>query len=230
MSAARLLADIVDALAASGASVETIAAAVRAAAKLDDERQADKRAKNAERQRRHRSRNVQSRDVTPVTRDERDTPPLLPSSPTPPNPSTPPPSPPTGARTPAAEDGTGDAPGKVKPRKSKHGRIDYPDQFEMLWDEFPKNPNGSKADAYRSWRELDADDKRDCWQGALRYRVHVDDELERFRASGGRGKPPFIVHLATFVNGRRWEGWNENASQNNLLAENVVDLRREASG
>jgi hypothetical protein len=78
--------EVLDALLAAGATAEMIVAAVKADTAQDEQRRADKRANGAERQRRRRERNAESRDVTPVTRDERDTP-SFPSevSPTPPS-------------------------------------------------------------------------------------------------------------------------------------------------
>lgn len=84
---------------------------------------------------------------------------------------------------------------------------EYPPDFELLWDEFPKNPNGSKKDAFKSWRRLGAEDRQACFDGAVKYRAHIDSETQA-RLSRNRDPPP-ICHLAVFVNGRRWEGWNE---------------------
>lgn len=67
---------IIDAMVASGCTVEQMAAVMKAALSGDDARKADKRAKDAERQRRCRSNNTsKSRNVTVTNRDERDAPP-----------------------------------------------------------------------------------------------------------------------------------------------------------
>jgi hypothetical protein len=93
------------------------------------------------------------------------------------------------------------------PGTRKREITEYPPDFELLWEEFPKNPNGSKKDAFKSWRSLPAEDKQACFDGAVKYRAHIDSET-KVRLSRNRDPPP-ICHLAVFVNGRRWEGWNE---------------------
>lgn len=77
---------VLDAMVAAGCTAEQIAAVVKADMAANDDKRADKRAKDAERQRRHRARNAESQ---PVTRDTCDT---LPPSPAPlSSPPTPPP-------------------------------------------------------------------------------------------------------------------------------------------
>jgi len=81
-----LSASVIEAMAHAGATIEMIVAAVRAAEADDEAKRAEKRSKDAERQRNRRARLAVSRDVTLVTRDTPS--PFLPSdkesSPTPP--------------------------------------------------------------------------------------------------------------------------------------------------
>ena len=70
--------EIIDAMVESGCSVEQMAAVVKASLAKQQEQVADKRAKDAERQRKHRARNAVSRDVT-VTDCDSVTAPLSPS-------------------------------------------------------------------------------------------------------------------------------------------------------
>ena len=65
---------ILRAMQAAGATTDIIIAAVEADAAIDAQRLAEKRAKDAERQRKHRARNAPSRDVTVTNGDERDPP------------------------------------------------------------------------------------------------------------------------------------------------------------
>src|SRR3954467_6487292 len=64
------------AMAAAGASVDVILAAVEAAQKIEGERLAGKRDKDAARQRRHRMARACHVESQPVTRTECDTPPV----------------------------------------------------------------------------------------------------------------------------------------------------------
>lgn len=75
-----LSAAVIDALVAAGATVEQLAAAVKADMAEAEQRLADKRAKDAERQRRHRK----SRNVTVTPRDDADAPPYEDTSTPPP--------------------------------------------------------------------------------------------------------------------------------------------------
>lgn len=67
---------IIDAMVASGCTVEQMAAVMKAALAGEDSRKVEKRAKDAERQRNHRSKNTStSRNVTVTPRDTCDAPP-----------------------------------------------------------------------------------------------------------------------------------------------------------
>lgn len=63
---------LIDAMVASGCSVEQMAAVMKAALAEEEARRAEKRAKDAERQRKHRSKGEMSRNVTVTTCDNRD--------------------------------------------------------------------------------------------------------------------------------------------------------------
>lgn len=81
---------------------------------------------------------------------------------------------------------------------------DYPDEFRLLWDEFPKHPNASKSEALRRWEQLDPGDRENCLTGAMRY--------ADFLASERRKRPDYPgLHLATFIFQRRWESHIEAA-------------------
>lgn len=88
-----LTAAMIDALVASGATAEMLAAVMKASLAEQDDKLAQKRANDAKRQRAHRERNAVSRDVTVTGCDKRDdTPPPLSSPPlSPQTPNNPPP-------------------------------------------------------------------------------------------------------------------------------------------
>jgi hypothetical protein len=81
---------------------------------------------------------------------------------------------------------------------------EYPPEFQMLWDVFPKHPNASKSEALRRWEQLDPGDRDNCLTGAMRY--------EDFLTAERRKRPDYPgLHLATFVHQRRWEAHLEAA-------------------
>jgi hypothetical protein len=90
----------------------------------------------------------------------------------------------------------------VTPRRSSSP--EYPPEFQMLWDVFPKHPNASKSEALRRWEQLDPGDRDNCLTGAMRY--------EDFLAAERRKRPDYPgLHLATFIHQRRWEAHLEAA-------------------
>lgn len=90
-------------------------------------------------------------------------------------------------------------PVKTKPK------AEYAPAFLLLWDTFPKHPNASKLDAFKSWTSLSQQDQDLCLDGAVRY----IDFLEKER----RRRPDYPqLHLATFINSRRWEALLEDAA------------------
>jgi DNA-binding transcriptional MerR regulator len=90
----------------------------------------------------------------------------------------------------------------VTPRRSSSP--EYPPEFQMLWDVFPKHPNASKSEALRRWEQLDPGDRDNCLTGAMRY--------EDFLTAERRKRPDYPgLHLATFIHQRRWEAHLEAA-------------------
>lgn len=95
--------------------------------------------------------------------------------------------------------------GKPDPVPVKARQKDYAPAFLLLWDTFPKHPNASKLDAFKSWTKLSQQDQDLCLDGAVRY----IDFLEKER----RRRPDYPqLHLATFINSRRWESLLEDAA------------------
>lgn len=83
----------------------------------------------------------------------------------------------------------------AKPRNA------YPADFELLWSEWPANPNESKKTAFERWRRLSKTEQDDAFDGALAQSEWLASETEKRK---GRDPPPRI-HLSTFISERRWE-------------------------
>jgi hypothetical protein len=84
----------------------------------------------------------------------------------------------------------------------------YSDQFELLWGEYPKAANQSKADAWKAYRRLKAPDRQAALDGAMAYAAYIERETAAAKLNP-YARPPPVAHLSTFLNGRRWETWNE---------------------
>lgn len=80
----------------------------------------------------------------------------------------------------------------------------YPDKFEAVWDEYKPiaSKNATKADAFRAWQKLSASDQQSCYAGVVEYAMWLQDERKR------RPDTP-AKHLATFINKRGWEPFEE---------------------
>lgn len=80
----------------------------------------------------------------------------------------------------------------------------YPDKFEAVWDEYKPiaSKNATKADAFRAWQKLSASDQQSCYVGVVEYAMWLQDERKR------RPDTP-AKHLATFINKRGWEPFEE---------------------
>jgi hypothetical protein len=93
---------------------------------------------------------------------------------------------------------------KAKAKSNVIQRPEYPGDYEMLWAEFPRNPNASKLEAFRSWSRLADEDRELCFEGAIAYASWL----------GGQQRPPPPLHLATFINQRRFDGFaDQEAAQ-----------------
>ncbi|MCO5147534.1 MAG: hypothetical protein M9895_15310 [Aquamicrobium sp.] len=76
----------------------------------------------------------------------------------------------------------------------------YPEAFEAFWSDYPRTPNMSKPKALAAWKKLAAEDRSACHRAVTPYRA--------FLAS----KPDHpTMHAATFINERRFDGFNEQA-------------------
>ena len=80
----------------------------------------------------------------------------------------------------------------------------YPDKFEAVWDEYKPiaSKNATKADAFKAWQKLSEADKAACYSGVVEYAMWLLDERKK------RPDTP-AKHLATFINKRGWEPFEE---------------------
>jgi hypothetical protein len=185
-----LVRELIDAGAPPEVAAEMIARAFVAGTQAATVRS---RSAGAERQARYRERNKASL-VTDVTDSDA---PSLPPVPPSPSPTPPSPTPLTPQPNPNLVPGK---PGRVL----KFRKPEYPPEFQMLWDVFPKHPNASKSEALRRWEQLDPVDRDNCLTGAMRY--------EDFLTAERRKRPDYPgLHLATFIHQRRWEAHLEAA-------------------
>jgi hypothetical protein len=115
-----------------------------------------------------------------------------------------------GARKPHSidepEKGTGRIPeDKARKRAGRSSKIFYPPEYELLWAEFPHHQNASKCEPLKTWWRLDEVDREACLQGAMAYADWLGKERQR--------RPDYpALHLATFINQRRWEAHLETAA------------------
>lgn len=82
----------------------------------------------------------------------------------------------------------------AKPRNA------YPSEFELLWHEWPANPNESKKTAFERWRKLSKTERDDCFDGAMAQGLWLEAETAK-----RPGRDPPRIHLSTFISERRWE-------------------------
>lgn len=89
------------------------------------------------------------------------------------------------------------------PEKPKREKEDYNSEFELVWSEWPRNPNESKKIAFDWFRKLSAADREAVLDGAMAQSLWLEEET-RSRSEKNRDPPPRI-HLSTFISERRFE-------------------------
>jgi hypothetical protein len=77
----------------------------------------------------------------------------------------------------------------------------YASDFERLWLSFPRNPNSSKARAYKLWKKLNQDDREDCQDAGDLYRAELDKQPV------GKDGRKAVMHLSTFISHQMWENY-----------------------
>jgi hypothetical protein len=193
-----IIADIIRALAATGATIEQIAAAVEVIERDQIAKEEARKAKGRERVRKHRDmkRGVTLPNVTDVTTPS---PPLSPL----PSPQTPNPSP-LNPPTPTLLSLRDDCPPSSKTKKTKGKKAPaYTPDFELFWTSYPRRIGTSKAEAFEVWNRLSPDDRDAAVDGMLLYSDHITETQTPER---------FIVHAVVFLRQRRWETLQEVAS------------------
>lgn len=87
------------------------------------------------------------------------------------------------------------------PKKARKAN-GYPPEFEAVWLAYPRTPTMSKAKTHEAWRRLDDDDRAAAAAAVPKYVEWLAAERER--------KPDAaVMHFTTFINERRFEGFNE---------------------
>lgn len=80
---------------------------------------------------------------------------------------------------------------RAKPARRK---VDYSDEFEGFWSQYPVVKNTNKQDAYKSWRGLSVDERQLAVGGLYYLKKHCKDN------------PTYTcLHPVTYLNQRRWE-------------------------
>ena len=74
----------------------------------------------------------------------------------------------------------------------------YTTRFESAWKEYPRTPNMSKLMAYRAWiKETPPEIILEC--------------VRQYKSWLKKQKDHPVAHMATWINQRRWEGFEEAA-------------------
>lgn len=71
----------------------------------------------------------------------------------------------------------------------------YTDDFNAVWQAFPKNPNSSKQDAFRAWQKIPEAERASILPAAKVYAAEIEEDSRR-----ARGGKVAIAHLSTFLN------------------------------
>lgn len=77
--------------------------------------------------------------------------------------------------------------------------------FEIVWAQWPRHKGTSRAKALAAYRRLSKSERDECFDGAIAY---AEEQAARIARD-----PPaeqFCLHLATFINQRRWETLSDN--------------------
>lgn len=77
----------------------------------------------------------------------------------------------------------------------------YPEAFEAFWRDYPRTPNMSKLKALAGWKRLTLPEQVDCHRAVPLY-------LDFLASKPDHPK----MHASTFINERRFEGFNEQAT------------------
>ena len=71
----------------------------------------------------------------------------------------------------------------------------YTDDFNAVWQAFPKNPNSSKQDAFRAWQKIPEAERPSILPAAKVYAGEIEEDSRK-----ARGGKVAIAHLSTFLN------------------------------
>lgn len=77
----------------------------------------------------------------------------------------------------------------------------YPETFEAFWRDYPRTPNMSKMKALAGWKRLTLQEQTDCHRAVPLYLAFLASKPDHPK-----------MHASTFINERRFEGFNEQAA------------------
>ncbi len=89
-----------------------------------------------------------------------------------------------------------------KPEKAKTGKRKnaYSPAFEAFWQDYPRHPNMSKAEAFTEWQKLDETEQAACHAAVPGYIAFL------------KSKPDLeTIHACRFISKRRFEGYADAA-------------------
>ena len=86
----------------------------------------------------------------------------------------------------------------AKPTRSKKS---YSEDFEKWWKDYPRDANMSKAEAFKAWKKLDANDRAKAQAAIAPFRSWISSQ-QNYRT----------LHACRFLSQRRFDGFAEQAS------------------
>lgn len=91
-------------------------------------------------------------------------------------------------------------PVEATPPKPKGKRKAYPEDFDAFWKAYPTDPNMAKAEAFKAWQKLDANDREKALAA-----------VQPFKAWIAKQRDYRTLHAVRFLSQRRFEGFAEQA-------------------
>jgi hypothetical protein len=99
----------------------------------------------------------------------------------------------------------------------------YTEAFEKgFWEPYPRHKNMSKVDAFRAWKKLSHDERRRAIAAVPEFVKWLTKERKR--------KPDYDApHAATWLNGKRFEGFAEEAVRANGEVKSKILIKEGTS-
>jgi Helix-turn-helix domain len=93
----------------------------------------------------------------------------------------------------------------TKPKKPvSSSKPSYSESFKEFWAAYPvdQNPNMSKAEAFKNWQKLDAEDHVSAIKAIKPFKAHVSKQRDYV-----------MLHAATYLSQRRFDGFVKDQDQ-----------------